>query len=81
VNDVTDEHAFRGSFVVTTTNLEPLEHDMANDRIWNLTLTLPDEPERTLHVPQSEMVSALQAVMRGETPVEADLAVAPALAA
>ena len=54
---------------------------MPNDRLWNLTLTLPDEPERTLSVPQSEMVSALQAVMRGETPVEADLAAAPALAA
>ena len=50
---------------------------MDKNRIWNLTLTLPDEPERTLQLPQDEMVSMLHAVMRGETPVEADLAVEP----
>ena len=50
---------------------------MTSNRLWNLTLTLPDEPERTMQLPQDEMVSMLHAVMRGETPVEADLTAEP----
>jgi hypothetical protein len=49
---------------------------MSIDRMWSLTLTLPDEPERTLRVPESEMVAVLRAVMRGEAPDEAELTVA-----
>ena len=50
---------------------------MDTNRIWNLTLTLPDEPERTLQVPQSEMVAVLHGLMRGETPADADLTATP----
>jgi hypothetical protein len=49
---------------------------MNPDRTWNLKLTLPGEPERTIQVPESEMIDVLRGVMRNEMPPEAELDVA-----
>jgi hypothetical protein len=50
---------------------------MDTNRIWNLTLTLPGEPERAMQLPQDEMMDVLRGVMRGETPAEAELNITP----
>jgi hypothetical protein len=50
---------------------------MNKNRNWNLTLTLPDEPERTLTVPQAEMEDILRGLMRGETPTEGEMTATP----
>lgn len=50
---------------------------MDKNRNWNLTLTLPDEPERKLTVPQAELEDILRGLMRGETPAEAEMTASP----
>lgn len=45
-----------------------------NQRMWNLKLTVPGEPERTKLVPESEMAATLRGLMSGAVPADADLA-------
>ena len=48
---------------------------MPKNRTWKLTLNLPEEPERVVKVPESQMVEVLQGLMRGEAPADAEVLV------